>query len=279
MNVRSFAIVVAGVTMMRAGEGLASAQDPHAAHLAAEVAMQATTQAAAVPRVLMKKPTLPAADVTATATMAKTPRRGEWVDIPVGSAKLKTWISYPRSNDKAPIVVVIHGAPGMDDWVRGIADQLASEGFVALAPDLLSGRGPNGGNADSFAGPDDVGKAISRLTKEEVMRRLAAARDYGLKLPGANGQSASFGFCWGGGQSFSFASEVPDLNVAIVYYGTPPDAAGLAKIKAPVLGLYAGNDARVNATVEPAVVEMKRLGKATEDSWPIAVAFLKQHTR
>jgi carboxymethylenebutenolidase len=142
-------------------------------------------------------------------------------------------------------------------------------------------------------------------SKEEVMRRLAATRDFGLKLPGANGQSASFGFCWGGGQSFSFASEVPDLKVAIVYYGTPPDAAGLAKIKAPVLGLYAGNDARVNATVEPAVVEMKKLGKvfethtfpgaghgfmksqgvseanmkATEDSWPIAVAFLKQHTR
>jgi carboxymethylenebutenolidase len=152
-------------------------------------------------------------------------------------------------------VVVIHEIFGLTDWVRGVADQLAADGFIAIAPDFLSGRGPGGGGTKEI-GEKNVREEIRKLSPQEVNQRIDAAREYGLKLPAANGKSATIGFCWGGAASFRYATHQPQLNAAVVYYGAAPrkddaaDTEGLKKIEAPVLGLYGADDARVNATIE-----------------------------
>ena len=273
-------------------------------HVHAEPAMAAITQERRVGPRTLKRPDLPADHRMAKKVLATSPRRGEWVDIPAGDVKLHTWISYPERNDKVPLVVVIHPSPGYMEWTRGVADQLAQEGFLALAPDFLSGMAPNGGGQESFEYPDDIVKARGRLKDDEAMRRLKAAREYGLKLPMANGRSAALGFCWGGGMAFSLAAEIPELNAAVVYYGGAPDPAAMAKINAPVIGFYGTDDARLIATVEPTAAAMKKLGKsyephiyehgthaflymqglasnreATEDAWPRTIAFLRQHMK
>jgi carboxymethylenebutenolidase len=192
----------------------------------------------------------------------------------------------------------------MDDWQRALADQLALEGFIAVAVDLYSGLGPNGGNWDSFEGVDAAMRASGKLTPDEAIRRYKAAYDYGIKLPRANGKVATVGFCAGGTYSFRFAGEVPEINAAVVFYGTQPSADIMAKIKAPVLGFYGEDDARVTATVEPTVSAMKQQGKsyephiyphathgflefqdlagnpaATADSWSRTIAFLNQNLK
>jgi carboxymethylenebutenolidase len=207
---------------------------------------------------------LPASYYTATATLAKSKLRREWVDIPFGNVKLHTWIEYPEGNNKTGVVILMQHAVGVDDWMRSVADQLALQGFIALAPDIWSGAlGPNGENRDAFKFPDDAMKAAAgKINADETQRRYMAAREYALKLPRANGKSGSIGFCAGGGNSFRFAADVPELNAAVVFYGTPPTEDLAAKINAPVLGFYGENDARVTATVEPTIALMKKLGKS-----------------
>lgn len=189
------------------------------------------------------------------------PRHGEWVDVAIGDAKIHSFVVYPEKKDKAPVVIVIHEIFGMTDWVRAVADQLAAEGYIAVAPDLLSGKGPGGGGTESFKG-DEVRNAIQKLSNDEVNARLDAVRDYAIALPSANGKSASIGFCWGGGASFRYATHQPKLNAAIVYYGTPPAKEELQKISVPVLGLYGQDDARVTSTVEDTKNLMKEFGKS-----------------
>jgi carboxymethylenebutenolidase len=253
-----------------------------------------------------RDPTLPAAEETAKAALEATSRHGEYVDVkvPSGGAPVRTWISYPERKGKAGVVIVIHEVFGLSDWIRAVADQLAREGFIAVVPDLVSGHGPGGGGTDAVSSKDDVVKLVRAITPEEATARLDAVRDHALKLPAANGKSATIGFCWGGGRSFAYAVSHPDLRAAVVYYGSSPDPAALAAVKAPVLGLYGADDERVNATVGPAEAEMKRLGKtyevhtyegaghgflrqqsgregknlvATRQAWPRTVAFLRQH--
>lgn len=263
---------------------------------------------AAAPTPAPRDENLPPGEGQAKAALEKSPRHGEWVDIklPSGGTPIRTWVVYPERKDKAGVVIVIHEIYGLTDWIRGVADQLAKEGFIAVAPDLISGLGPNGGGTDSVASRDDVTKLVRGLSPEGATARLNAVRDYALKLPAANGKSATLGFCWGGARSFAYAAAQPGLNAAVVYYGTSPEAADLARIKAPVLGLYGADDARVNATVGPAEAEMKKLGKtyeantyegaghgflrqqdgrdganlkATQKAWPRTVAFLRQHLK
>ena len=169
-----------------------------------------------------KRPDLPADFYTAKAALAHSKLRKEFVDIPVGEVKLHTWIEYPAVQGKVGTVIVMQHGAGMDDWVRAVADQLAQAGFLAVAPDVWSGTGPGGGGLDSFQFVDDAMKASARITPEETMRRFKAAREYALKLPQANGKTASLGFCAGGGNSFRFAGEVHELNGAVVFYGAPP---------------------------------------------------------
>ncbi len=190
------------------------------------------------------------------------PRHGEWVDVPLaGGAPVRTWVVHPERADRAPVVLVIHEIFGLTDWVRAVADQLAAEGFVAAAPDLLSGMGPGGGGTESFQG-DSVREAIRKLTPGEVAHRLDAVRAHVLSLPSARPASASIGFCWGGSASFGYATAQPALGAAVVYYGTAPtDPAALAKVACPVLGLYGGDDARVTSTVTATKAAMDELGK------------------
>ena len=229
--------------------------DLHAGHAASAVS----------PPAAARDDSLPPSEQDAKAALERSPRHGELVDVKAPSGgPVKTWIVYPERKDKAGVVIVIHEIFGLSDWVRGVADQLAREGFIAVAPDLISGHGPGGGGTDSAGSRDDVVKLIRGLTPEEVTLRLNAVRDWAIKLPAANGKSATIGFCWGGGQSFAYSTAQPGLNAAVVYYGTSPDAPALAKIRAPVLGLYGGDDARVDATIAPAEAEIKKLGKIYE---------------
>lgn len=208
----------------------------------------------------------PPSEAQAKAALEKSPRHGEYVDVklPGDKGSIRAWVVYPERKDKAPVVIVIHEIFGLSDWIRGVADQLAKEGFIAVAPDLITGLGPNGGGTDSVASRDDVTKLVRALTPEDATARLDAVRAYALKLPAANGKSATIGFCWGGGRSFAYAADQPKLDAAVVYYGTSPDAAKLAQVKAPVLGLYGSDDARVNATIPPAEAELKKLKKTYE---------------
>jgi carboxymethylenebutenolidase len=251
---------------------------------------------------------LPPSEQQAKAVLDKSPRHGEYVDVklPAGGTPIRTWIVYPERKDKAGVVILIHEIYGLTDWLRGVADQLAREGFIAVVPDLISGMGPNGGGTASAASRDDVVALVRAVTPETATARLDAVRDYAVHLPAANGKSATLGFCWGGGKSFAYAASQPALDAAVVFYGSPPEPADLARIKAPVLGHYGGDDARVNATVGPAEAEMKKLGKsyephtyegaghgflraqedreganlkATREAWPRTVAFLRERLR
>jgi len=195
----------------------------------------------------------------------KSPRHQEWVDVKQGSRTVKAFIVYPEVKSKATAVVVIHEIFGLSDWVRGVADQLAEAGYIAIAPDLLSGMGPQGGGSSEFADRGAVTQAVQKLPADQVTADLNAVADYVAKLPAANGKVAVAGFCWGGGQSFRFATNRPNLAAAFVFYGTGPESPdAIAKIKAPVYGFYGGNDARVTSTVPKSTEMMKAAGKKYE---------------
>lgn len=205
--------------------------------------------------------------------LEKSSRHGEWVTVKHDGRSVDTFVVYPESKAKTPVVVVIHEIFGMSDWVQDLADQLAEAGYIAVAPDLLSGAGPNGGGTKSLPS-GEIGRAIGKLPPDQITADLNAVADYGLKLPAANGKLFVAGFCYGGSQSFRFATNRPDLKAAFVFYGTPPssgsqgqfvpDKDALGRIKAPVFGFYAGNDARVDATIPAAQEAMKELGKTYE---------------
>ena len=245
---------------------------------------------------------LPASAETVDARLDSSPRHGEWVKYDAGAGdSVSAWVVYPERSDKAPVVIVIHEIFGLTDWVRGVADQLAAEGFIAIAPDLLSGKGEDGGGSETLDRSGAVA-AVRALSREEVNRRLDAAAGYATTLPAARSSYAVIGFCWGGSTSFRYATSQPELDAAVVFYGSSPDAEALARIEAPVLGNYGGDDERVNATIPRAREEMERLDKtyevnlyegaghgflrqqegrdganmrATEQAWPRTVAFLR----
>ena len=182
--------------------------------------------------------------------------------VKYGDRTVHAFLVYPEVKNKAAAVVVIHEIFGLTDWVRGVADQLAEAGYIAIAPDLLSGMAPNGGGTGDFADRSAIGQAFAKLPPDQITADLNAAADYVAKLPAATGKVAVAGFCWGGGQSFRFATNRPDLVAAFVFYGVPPDTReAIAKIKCPVYGFYGGNDARVDATIPRAAELMKEAGK------------------
>jgi len=208
-------------------------------------------------------PQIPPGEAQARERLNSSTRHGEWATVKDGQDTVKAWLVYPERRDKAPVVVVIHEIFGLTDWIRSVADQLAAEGFIAIAPDLLSGKGPNGGGTESVDRDGAVG-LVRGLNREEVFRRLNATAHHAMQLPAAQPVFGSVGFCWGGGMSFAYAVEQPKLKAAVVYYGSSPATETLSPIQAPVLGLYGGDDARVNATIPPAEAEMKKLGKRYE---------------
>jgi carboxymethylenebutenolidase len=218
------------------------------------------------------------------------------------SDSVRAWVEYPERSTKAPVVVVIHEIFGLSTWIRGVVDQLAADGYIAIAPDLLTGKGEL--QADTL--PYNVAtSAIRTLKSEDVQRALAAVGRYGMALPAALPRYGVVGFCWGGGTSFAHAVASPEhLDAAIVYYGTSPATAQLVNVKAPVLGLYGGNDARVDATIPPADSAMKAMqkvfephifpgaghgflraqhdstganGRATAEAWPLTIGWLRKY--
>ncbi len=245
---------------------------------------------------------LPASGDDAVARLDASPRHGEWVKyVAAGGDSVLAWVVYPERSDKAPVVVVIHEIYGLSDWIRGVADQLAAEGFIAIAPDLLSGKGSDGGGTESVDRQGAVA-LVRALDAGEVKMRLDAAAEYAMSLPAGRSGFAVVGFCWGGSTSFRYATAQPNLGAAVVFYGSSPASEALVNVEAPVLGLYGGDDARVNATIPAAEEEMNRLGKryeleiyegaghgflrqqsgreganmrATEQAWQRVVAFLK----
>ena len=211
----------------------------------------------------------PPTEETASARLESSPRHGEWVDVAHAGSEvpINTWVVYPERADSAPIVLVIHEIYGLTDWIRGVADQLAAEGFIAVAPDLLSGMGPDGGGTASLGSRDNVVATIRTLEPDERARRLDAVREYALAIPSGNGRIGSIGFCWGGSSSFAYAVSQAELDAAVVYYGTSPEnASDYARINAPVLGLYGGDDERVNSTIPAAEEAMAGLDKPFESN-------------
>jgi carboxymethylenebutenolidase len=196
----------------------------------------------------------------ARATVDKSPRHREWVTVKHGNRSVSTFVAYPESSTKTPVILVIHEIFGMTDWVEDVADQFAAAGYIAVAPDLLSGMAPNGGGTKDFPS-GGVGPAIGKLDPDQITADLNAVADYGKKLPASNGKLFVTGFCWGGGQSFRFATNRQDLAAAFVFYGPPPAADAMKRITAPVYGFYAGNDMRIDATIPTAKEEMKAAGK------------------
>lgn len=247
---------------------------------------------------------IPASAETARDRLNGSPRHGEWVSVPApGGDAVESWVVYPERADAAPVVVVIHEIYGLTDWIRAVADQLADSGFIAVAPDLLSGKGPGGGRTDSVD-RDSAVALVRGLDADEAHRRLSAVAEWAMALPAARETYGVVGFCWGGRTSFAHAVRAAELGAAVVYYGTSPEADALPAVEAPVLGLYGEDDARVNATVPPAEERMAELGKAFEthtfagaghgflraqearegrnrnaaaQAWPLTVRFFRRH--
>ncbi len=296
MDIRRGLVISAVVTACTFGLGCATPDETDAP----------TTASEAVPEPMPTAPALPPTEATAPDRLNSSPRHGEWVDVtlPGSDMPVSTWVVYPERAGPAPVLLVIHEIFGLTDWVRGVADQFAAEGFIAVAPDLLSGMGPDGGGTASLGGRDNVVATIRTLEPGERARRLDAVRLYALDIPAGNGRIGSVGFCWGGTSSFAYAASQPALDAAVVYYGTSPEAADeFAQIVAPVLGHYGEDDERVNSTIPRAEEAMvagqsfesniyagaghgflraqdDREGanlRASEAAWPRTLEFFREH--
>jgi carboxymethylenebutenolidase len=209
---------------------------------------------------------VPAGANDVAARLQNSPRHAEWAMVPAAagsSDSIAAWVVYPERKDNAPVVVVIHEIFGLSSWVRGVADQLAADGFIAIAPDLLSiERG--GATTDSMAFAD-ARAMIGRVTPDKMNAMVAAVAQYGMSLPAASKSYGVVGYCWGGSASFNHAVfGAPGAKAAVVYYGSSPSAEDIAKVRIPVLGLYAENDQRVNATIGRADSTLKAIGGVFE---------------
>jgi carboxymethylenebutenolidase len=277
-------------------------QDEHADH-----ASPAPAQAGGVPTAgdagdVQRQ--LPASAAEAAARLAASPRHAEWVTVAGESGdSTRTWVVYPERRDAAPVVVVVHEIFGLTPWIRAVADQLAAEGYIAVAPDLLTRYAIPGAPLDPS--PDSARAAIRAVTPADMNRQVNAVARWAMGLPSAQRKYGVVGFCWGGTASFNHAVASPaGLAASVVYYGSSPATATLGTVNVPVLGLYGGNDQRVNATIPAADSALRSLGKtfeaqifegaghgflrqqdgmqganmaATERAWPATIAWFRRH--
>ena len=285
------ATLAIGFAAGRATPASASSIDEHAHDMSAGPPMAGLQQSSAIP----------ASSSTAADRIAKSPRHGEWVAIKVNATdSVMAWVVYPERKDKAPVVIAIHENTGINTWTRSVADQLAADGFIGIAPDLTTMK--RTGDLTQDPTQAEGSAAIRLITPEMGNAMIDAVAKYGMSLPAALPKYGIVGFCWGGARSFHHATHAPGLGASVVYYGSPPTAEAMAAIKAPVLGLYGGSDARINATIPATDSTMKRLGKpyeyhifegaghgflrgqdnspanlaAAQQAWPKTVAFFRE---
>lgn len=280
-----------------------SAADPHTGHLMTEMSGAAIADPMSTAQ---GTPGIPAGAADAAARLGASTRHAEWVKVAweKGSAdSLMAWVVYPESRKKAAVVVVIHEIFGLSTWVRSVADQLAADGFIAVAPDLLS-RVRGGPSSDELKS-DSARKLIQGVNVAEMNKGVFAAANYGMSLPAAKNSYGVVGYCWGGSATFNHAVfNGKHFDGGVVYYGTSATKDSMPRIKAPVLGLYGGNDARVNATIGWADTTMKALKKsytykifdgaghgflraqdqpanleAAKLAWPMTIAFFKKNLK
>lgn len=252
---------------------------------------------------IAQAPELPADAESALARLNASPRHAEWQVVRSGNDSVRVFVVYPETDRPAPVVLVVHEIFGLSHWVRAVADQLAADGFIAVAPDLLTMRDVPVGENDE---PDrqQATAQIRTLDVADVHRWLGDVAQWAMALPAATDRYGIVGFCWGGSTSFRHAVESAEVDAAVVYYGSSPDTALLARIRAPVLGLYGGNDARVNASIPAADSAMSALGRtyvthifdgaghgflrqqggqeganlaASREAWPLTIEFFRQH--
>ena len=323
MRPLSLVIVAAGTMTLAACASRLSqlpvdgpARQPEHAHHADSAPRPAATQtsvvaASAAMTAGAQTSALPAGAAEATARLTSSPRHAEWVTVasPTGTPgdSVRAWLVYPERRTNAPVVVVIHEIFGLTPWIRSVADQLAADGFIAIAPDLLTGRvPPNLTNLPDSANEAAARAAIGGLNRDVVQRQIEAAGRHAMALPAASKKYGVVGFCWGGSASFQHAVHSPTLSAAVVYYGGSPPAAQLATVRAPVLGLYGENDQRVNATIGYADTTMRAAGKryepnifpgaghgflraqdglnganlaATKEAWPMTVQWFRRYLK
>jgi carboxymethylenebutenolidase len=204
-----------------------------------------------------------AASAATSDRLSNSPRHQEWVTVKNGDRNIRTFVVYPESSEKASVVLVIHENKGLNDWARGMADQLAEQGYIAVAPDLLSEFDASHADTSAFASDDERTQAINKLDPQQVKADLQAVVAWADTIPASNGKLAAAGFCWGGTQSFALATTDADVDKTLVFYGTAPtDMEELKNITSPVYGFYAGNDERVDATLPDTTRDMAKAGKS-----------------
>ncbi|HSK18032.1 MAG TPA: dienelactone hydrolase family protein [Longimicrobiales bacterium] len=263
----------------------------------------ADTDANAQPAAVSQEPDLPPGAPEAAARLDASPRHGEWVMIGTGGDSIRAWVVYPERSTPAPVVLVVHEIYGLTGWIRSVADQLAADGYIAIAPDLMTAYDvPTDESGDPVR--EQATRTIRTLDPATYHPQLVAVAEWGMSQPSAADSYGIVGFCWGGSASFRHAIESSSVDAAVVYYGSSPDTETLSRVNAPVLGLYGGDDARVNASVPPADSALKALGKpyeyhmfdgaghgflrdqqgrdganmaATRRAWPMTVAFFREH--
>lgn len=269
--------------------------EDHAAHPAPAVASTPVPQPSAAG--------LPAGATDVVSRLAASTRHAEWAMVRVGNDdSVRAWVVYPERRTNAPVVIVVHEIFGLSTWIRGVADQLAADGFIAVAPDFLTGY-TGAIHPDSL--PVDSARAfIRRLDADQIQRRIDATARWAMALPAATPRYGIVGFCWGGSVVFNHAVHSPTLGAGVAYYGAAPEPGRLTTVRAPVLGLYGENDARVNATIAPTDSAMRVMGKtyqaqifpgaghgflrqqdatsganleATRRAWPATLAWFRRH--
>lgn len=287
---RLITVVLAFVGCVRSS---AMPADDHAAHPAPAIAAPSATQPSAAG--------LPAGGADVTSRLTSSTRHAEWAMVRVGSAdSVRVWVVYPERRTNAPVVIVVHEIFGLSTWIRGVADQLAADGFIAVAPDFLTGY-VGTFHPDSLP-VDSARSFIRRLDANQIQTRIDAAARWAMALPAAVPRYGIVGFCWGGSVVFNHAVHAPTLAAGVAYYGAAPDPGRLTTVRAPILGLYGENDARVNATIPPTDSAMRALGKtyepqifpgaghgflrqqdaaanleATRRAWPVTLAWFRRY--
>jgi len=192
-------------------------------------------------------------------------RHIESIDVKHGDRTVKCTIAFPEVKEKATAVIVIHEIFGLSDWVRCMTDELAEAGYIAIAPDLLTGLGPNGGGTDELGGADGARKVIGKLPPDQITKDLDAVFDHVSKLESCNGKVVVCGFCWGGGQTFRYANHNTKIKAAFPFYGSAPNKSeSVAKIECPIYGFFAEKDMRINGGLPKAEELMKEANKKFE---------------